>query len=101
MKGSNSVVMTYRTVTTKRDAKPTRWFSLCSWALATERCGGFITLEKDKEAYLCVYRKLKEFFFVLHNNNDNKKSTIKVLHHVPEHLIIFFIYSISPLDIIP
>jgi hypothetical protein len=26
---------------------------------------------------------------------------VKVLHQFPEHLIIFFIYSIAPLDIIP
>jgi len=26
---------------------------------------------------------------------------VKVLHHVPEHLIIVFIYLIAPLDIIP
>jgi len=26
---------------------------------------------------------------------------VKVLHHVPEHLIVFFIYSIAPLDIVP
>jgi len=26
---------------------------------------------------------------------------VKVLHHVPEHLVVFFVYAIAPLDIIP